>query len=230
MHSFFENHQLAFSGFNPELVSKGDPWATILICAALFLLTLVVVPFRRKCSLILRALFSQRHFSLLTRESKILQERVFVFMLLFDVMVFALGALMLLRQFRNPLVDKLSTMGTFGVLFAIMLGVYWLKFLFNFIYTSLFDHPKDLYPINLYKFIFITDAAIVLFPVLAIVQFTGVFPLLYAYIPVFCVLFVLFSYKLLKINPRQVNLFNFFLYFCTLEIVPYVWLVKLVSM
>ncbi|MBO7648473.1 MAG: DUF4271 domain-containing protein [Bacteroidales bacterium] len=211
MHSFFENHQLAFSGFNPELVSKGDPWATILICAALFLLTLVVVPFRRKCSLILRALFSQRHFSLLTRESKILQERVFVFMLLFDVMVFALGALMLLRQFRNPLVDKLSTMGTFGVLFAIMLGVYWLKFLFNFIYTSLFDHPKDLYPINLYKFIFITDAAIVLFPVLAIVQFAGFFPLLYAYIPVFCVLFVLFSYKLLKINPRQVNLLKLFL-------------------
>ena len=83
---------------------------------------------------------------------------------------------------------------------------------------------------SLYKFIFVTDAAILLFPFLILMQFTHHFFWIYCYIPLFLMLFVLYVYKLMKINPRQINLFNYFVYFCTLEILPYLLLAKLTAM
>lgn len=228
--NIFSNHLLPAGALSAEPVLRPDPWPTIIICASLFLLTLIVVPFRRKLSLILRSLFSQRHFSLMVRESKILEERVFVFTLLFDLMVFALGILLLARKYYVPIVAKLSEIGVFGILFVVLLFLYFLKFFGNYIYSILFDHPKERYYINLYKFVFLTLAATTLYPILIVIYFTGCFPLLYVYIPIFVAYVIVLLYKLLKINPRHINLFQFFLYFCTLEILPYVLLVKFVSM
>lgn len=166
----------------------------------------------------------------MVRESKILEERVFVFTLLFDMMVFASGILVVAQKYYNPIVAKFSVIGVFGILFALLLILYITKFFVNYVYSILFDHSKERYNINLYKFVFLTLAATTLFPILIIVFFTGYFPLLYTYVPVFVVYVMVLLYKLLKINPKRINLFQFFLYFCTLEILPYVWLVKLVSM
>lgn len=166
----------------------------------------------------------------MVRESKILEERVFVFTLLFDLMVFALGILLLARKYYVPIVAILSEIGVFGILFVVLLFLYFLKFFGNYIYSILFDHPKERYYINLYKFVFLTLAATTLYPILIVIYFTGCFPLLYVYIPIFVAYVIVLLYKLLKINPRHINLFQFFLYFCTLEILPYVLLVKFVSM
>lgn len=226
----FTNHLLPAGMFAADPVLRPSPWLTILICASLFLFTLIVVPFRRKLSLILRSLFSQRHFSLMVRESKILEERVFVFTLLFDLMVFASGILVLAQRYYEPIVTKLSEIGVFGIIFISLFILYVLKFFINYIYSVLFDHPKERYYINLYKFVFLTLSATTLFPILIVVTFTGCFPILYAYIPIFVVYVIVLLFKLLKINPKRINLFQFFLYFCTLEILPYVLLVKSVSM
>lgn len=227
MLDIFASHALSVSEFSTDKVLSPNPWATILICAALFLLTLIVVPFRRKFSLIIKSLFSQRHFSLMNRESRILEERVYFFTLLFDIMVLATGVLIILEHFQDASLSEVSPVAVFGMLFGGLMLIYWLKYFCYFIYSKLFEHNKDLYSINLYKFIFLTVSALVLFPFLVVAQFTGHFAVMYAYIPAFAVLFVLFAYKMLKINPRNINLFNFFLYFCTLEILPYVLLVKL---
>ncbi len=227
MQDIFAHNALSVSEFCTDKVLSPSPWATILICTALLLFTLIIIPFRRKLSLLSRSLFSQRHFSLMIRESKILEERVFIFTLLFDILVASTGVLIILQHFHSPLVEKLTPMGLFGLLFAGLLLLYWFKFFCNFIYSKLFEHPKDLYFINLYKFAFLTDAATVLFCFLIVVEFTGMFAILYGYIPVFVTFFAVYVYKLLKINPRNINLFNFFIYFCTLEILPYVLLVKL---
>jgi len=226
----FSHHHLAYTSFNFDKVLTVGPWPTILLCAALFLLTLLVVPFRRKFDILFRSLYSQRHFSLMMREGRVLQERFFTFTLIFDIVVFALGILTLMQHYNNIMAQKLHVMLLFLILFAGLMLLFWLKFLVNNIYVNLFDHPKELYPMSLYKFIFMTDAAILLFPFLVLVQFTHYFFWIYCYIPLFAVLLVLFVYKLMKINPRQIHLFNFFVYFCTLEILPYLLLAKLTAM
>lgn len=226
----FTHHCLAYTSFNFDKVVTVGPWPTILLCAALFLLTLLVVPFRRKFDLLFRSLYSQRHFSLMMREGRVLQERFFIFTLIFDTLVFALGVLIIMQHYNNILAQKMHVMLLFLLLFAVMMAMFWVKYLVNIIYTNLFEHPKELYPMSLYKFIFVTDAAILLFPFLILMQFTHQFFWIYCYIPLFLMLFVLYVYKLMKINPRQINLFNFFVYFCTLEILPYLLLAKLTAM
>lgn len=214
-----------------EPVTVGNsPWPIVFLCAALFLFTVIFVPFRRKMILILRSLFSQRHFSLMMRESKILEESVFLFTLIFDVMVFATGLLTVAQKMTPQFVEKLTEPGLFGILFVALLLVYWLKTLIYKVYTSLFDHPKELLLICSYKFVFLTIAAVSLYPFVLIAQITGQMKVLYAYVPVFSVYWVILLYKLFKINPRQINLFHFFLYFCTLEILPYVLMTKMISM
>lgn len=216
--------------FSKVAVPRTNDWSVVILCAILLVFALVIVPCRRKLSLVARSLFSQRYFSLLFRECKILEEPVYFFTVLGDMLVFAFGLLILMEHYKAAFVARISYLGAFGLALAFIAAIYWLKILVHVIYTSLFDHAKERIAIISYKFMFLTDAAVVLFPFLIMVQFTGLFALLYGYIPVFIGLFVMLLYKSLKINPGKVNLFQFFIYFCTLEILPYILLVKISSM
>lgn len=229
MPPLFSHHALAVSGFCTDSVAKPNSWAVIVLCALLFFLTISVVLFRRRLSYVFKSLYSQRFYSLLLRESKVLEDMMFPVVLLYDLLTVSLGTLMIVEHFYAHLVQKTTYFGMFGIIFAIMLALYFLTFTANIVYTGLFEHQKERYSLNLYKFIFLTNVAIVLFPFLIAYQATGYFVVLYAFIPVFLALWGLFLYRIMKINPRNINLFQFFLYFCTLEVLPYLLLVKLLT-
>ena len=215
-------------GLDP--IGRPNNWSVIVLCALLLLCTLLLTSFRNKLYLTLRALYSQRFYTQLLREGKIMHERVAIFTLLFDLMTLSFGALVCMERFTPKVVETFSYIGTYGITLAVMTVLFLLKMLVNHIYTHLFDHPKEYNALYLYKFIFLTNVSFILFPFLIAAQFSGQFAVLYAYIPVFLVDFGLYLYKLLKINPQKINLFHFFVYFCTLEILPYILLGKLVSM
>lgn len=214
--------------FAPALQS--NDWSVAIVCAILLLLSLLIVPYRRKLSLSSRSLFSQRYFSLLFRECKILEEPVYYLALFGDFLIFGFGLLVLLEHYMPAYVNKITYMGAFGLMFGTVLLVFLIQTLVHFIYGKLFEHTKEIVALMSYRYMFLTDAAVILLPFLIVVQFTGNFPILYAYIPIFIVLFVFLVYKTMKINPGKINLFQFFIYFCTLEILPYVLLVKISTM
>jgi len=216
--------------FETSLIGRPNNWSVILLCALLLLLTLLLTSFRNKLYLTLRALYSQRFYTQLLREGRIMHERVAIFTLLFDLMTLSFGVLLCVERFAPKLVEAFSYIGLYGMIFAVLLVLFFLQMLVNNIYTSLFDHTKEYNAMYLYKFIFLTNVSLVLFPFLLLVQFTGQFAVLYAYIPVFLVDFGLYLYKLMKINPQKINLFQFFVYFCTLEILPCIILGKLILM
>ncbi len=201
----------------------------LVLCALLFLLTIVMVLFRRRYTLHIRSLYSQRFYSLLLRESKVLEEMMFPVTLLFDLLTISLGIVMILMHLKPMLVDRLTFWGAYGAVFGSMLVLYFFSFAANVIYTGLFDHQKERYSLNLYKFVFTSNVALMLLPILVACYALHEFAVMYAVIPLFLVLLALYVYKLFKINPKKINLFQFFLYFCTLEILPYLLWVKFVS-
>lgn len=229
MPPLFQHHALAVSDFSSDVAAQPDNGVAIILCALLFLLTIVAVLFRRRFSLLIRSLYSPRFFSLLLRESKVLEELMFPVTLLFDLLTISLGILLIVMRFNSPLVNRLTFWGAFAIMSATMLVLYFIGFAANIIYTGLFDHQKERYSLNLYKFVFVTNAALVIFPFLIVYYALENFAVMYAVIPVFLVLLGLYMYRLFKINPRKINLFHFFLYFCTLEILPLLLLVKLIS-
>ena len=229
MFSLFEHHALAGSDFSTDAAVQPDNGVTIALCALLFLLTIVAVLFRRRFSLLIRSLYSQRFYSLLLRESKVLEEMMFPVTLLFDLLTISLGILLIIMQFNSPFVSRLTFWGAYGTVFAVMVALYFVGFAANIVYTGLFDHQKERYSLNLYKFVFTTNAALAISPFLIVYHAIGNFAVMYATIPVFLVLLGLYMFRLFKINPRKINLFHFFLYFCTFEILPLLLLVKLIS-
>lgn len=211
-------------------VQQSNDWPVAIVCAILLLLSLIIVPYRRKLSLVARSLFSQRYFSLLSRECKILEEPVFYLAMFGNFLVFGFGLLTLLEHFLPSFVNRVTYMGAYGLMFAVVVLLFLLKTLVHHLYGRLFEHPKELVSILSYRFMFLTDAAVALLPFLILVQFTGYFPLIHGYIPLYVGLFSFLVYKTMKINPGKINLFQFFVYFCTLEILPYVILVKISTM
>ncbi len=229
MPQLFSHHALAVTEYHPDAAIQPDNEVTVVLCAVLFLLTIVMILFRRRYTLHIRSLYSQRFYSLLLRESKVLEEMMFPVTLLFDLLTISLGILMILMHFKSDLVARLTFWGSYGAVVGSMLVLYFISFAANVIYTGLFDHPKERYSLNLYKFVFTSNLALLTFPILVVCHSLREFAVLYAVIPLFLVLLALYMYRIFKINPQKINLFQFFIYFCTLEILPCIVWVKFVS-
>lgn len=221
----FARHWLTVTQFCWDPVAQPNNWLTLIFCALLLLITMILVTFRRKLLLIFRALFSQRHLSIVHRESKLLEDRISPFVLLFDLLTITTGLVMFCTTYIPRAMSKLPFMAYIGIFFALLLAAHILKLLCNELYANLFGKKKERTLINQYKFIFMTDFATFLFPMLIVIQYTGLRALYYVVTGVLFALLCVWFYRLMKINSTSRHRFHFFLYFCTLEILP--WLVFL---
>ncbi|MBO4488506.1 MAG: DUF4271 domain-containing protein [Bacteroidales bacterium] len=194
----------------------------------LMLLSVVVASSRGKVLQLVKALVVPRHFSLVLREGKIMEQRAFRFLLIFDLMTIALGVTTLVELYKPELIEQFTYPGCYGIAIAALLTLHALKVLFQNLYVYLFDRQKERYHLLLHKFIYTTVAALILYVFLALVIFSRFLPLINIYFVVLALITILFFYNLCKINPRGFNLFQFFIYFCTLEILPWVIMVSFV--
>lgn len=221
----FTQHWLITTQFNWDTVVRPNNGLTLVLCFLLLLITAILVAFRRKMTLVFRALFSQRHFSIIQREGKLLEDRMSPLVLLYDVMAITTGLVMFCTTYIPRPMSKLPFLAYIGIFFALLLAAYALKLLFNELYAKLFGRSKERTTMNQYKFIFMTDFAVILFPLLIIIQYTGHRAVYYVITGVLAALFSVWVYRLMKINSNNIHRFHFFLYFCTLEILP--WLIFL---
>ena len=219
-------HWLGVTQFQWDTVVRPNNWLTLVFCVLLLLFTMIFITFRRKLLLIVRALFSQRHFSLIQREGKVLEDRSSLFVLLFDLLSITTGTVMFCTEYLPKPMSKLPFIAYIGTFFALLLVAYTLKLLCNELYAKLFSRDRERSAINQYKFIFMTDFAMLLFPLLVIIQYTGLREFYYVAAAALAILISVWIYRLLKINSLEGHRFQFFLYFCTLEILPLLLFLK----
>ncbi len=222
----FARHWLGVMQFQWDAVSRPNNWLTVIFCVLLLLFTMIVITFRRKLLLVVRALFSQRHFSLVQREGKVLEDRSSLFVLVFDLLTITTGLVMFCSTYMPVQMAKLPFIAWIGIFFVLVLTAYLFKLLCNGLYARLFGRDKERVAVNQYKFIFMTDFAILLFPLLLTIQYTGLRYIYYIVVVVLAVLFAVWLYRLMKINSLEGHRFHFFLYFCTLEILPWMLFLK----
>ena len=218
-------HCLVATQFQLAPVLQPNNWITLIFCLLLFLFTVMIITFRRKLFLMFRALFFQRHFSLIQRESKVLEDRVSLLVLLFDLLTITTGLVMFCTTYISKAMSKLPFIAYIGIFFFILLMLYLIKLLSVSLYSSLYGREKERAPINQSRFIFMTDMAVLSFPFLIVIHYTGLTFLYYILIPLLTILRGVWFYRIMKINSVHGHGFQFFLYFCTLEILP--WLVGL---
>ncbi len=225
----FQPNHLSFSAFDDAVVLQPNNWNVGVMLFLLVLFAAIVATSRGKISQLMKALVVPRHYSLILREGKMMEQRSYRFLLLFDMLTYGLGLTTLADFYAPSLVERFSFIGCFLMASVGLFLIYLLKMLFYNFYIKLFDHSKEKYAIHLHKFIFISVMAIVLYVALLLFIFAGIKCVVSIYLIVLFIFTIVYFYNLCKINPKDFNLFHFFVYFCTLEILPYLILVKFVS-
>ena len=224
--ALLSNHLLpATDNFAPKLILQTN-WITIVFSVILLLLTFVFVFYRRKIVLMIKALFSQRHFSQLLREGKLLNERIYLFDLFVIFLTQGLFIYFLLDKFFPTLFTSISPPICYLILVGLVLFDYFFKMLIALIFTYLFEYEEERNGYYLNKLFYYTLNSIALFPILILVHYTGIWQFLLIYVPVFVSTYTLMCYRLFTLNTKKINPFHFFIYFCTFEILPYALLFK----
>ncbi|MBO7492396.1 MAG: DUF4271 domain-containing protein [Bacteroidales bacterium] len=220
--SIFYHNQLAFTSFDDASVTQPSNWNIGIMLVLLMLLAAVVASSRGKVLQLAKAFVVPRHFSLVLREGKIMEQRAFRFLLIFDILTIALGVTTLVELYKPELIARFTYPVCYGAAILALFLLHLVKVLLQNLYVYLFDRQKEKYNLHLHKFIYTTVAALIMYVFLALVIFSRFLPLINIYFIVLALITVLFFYNLYKINPRGFNLFQFFIYFCTLEILPWV--------
>ena len=224
--ALLSNHLLpATDNFAQKLILQTN-WITVVFLVILLLITFVLVFYRRKVVLMIKALFSQRHFSQLLREGKLLNERIYLFDLLIIFLTQGLFIYFLLDKFFPTLVASVTPLICYLILVGLVLFDYFFKMLVAFIFTYLFEYDEERSGYYLNKLFYYTLNSLSLFPILILVHYTGIWQFLFIYVPVFILTYILMCYRLFTLNTKKINSFHFFIYFCTFEILPYALLVK----
>lgn len=202
-------------------------WATLLIVVAMLLLSINAVLYRRKFVLTLQCLYSKRAFSQLSKEGKFYSEGVFILSWPFIMIVIALSIKQICSYFIPAFDQQVSFMEFIGIVCLSVIALFILKQIVDFLLFGLFECAEERYNFHIIGFSFLLNSSLILFLTNIVVQYTN-FIIFYLFsILIISILFAIKTYKDFIFKSRRVNLFQFFMYFCTLEILPCALIVKL---
>ncbi len=202
-------------------------WVTWVFCGILVLLTLIIVNGRRKFTSIIRALFSPRSRNQLLRESKPLAEWIYAFLFLYDFLVIGMTLYLLVSAFLPGISSHFSPPLLFLTCTAAAAAFYFLKTANLHLLAFIFDCDEDRATHEQNRFFCTTCCSLILLPLAVAATYTSQLSwlLLYGILFVACYLFAWF--RTLNLKSSRFNYFEFFLYFCTIEILPFLVIIKM---
>lgn len=225
--SVFYNQLLEITSVALPQTGRDTDWLTALFCAIIVLLTLIIVNGRRKFSYIVRALFSSRSRSQLLRESKPLEEWIYAFILLYVFMVQGVLITFLINTYAHPITEHFAPFLLYLTCTAAVTADYFLKRFNLRILTTIFECSDDRTTFLENRFFHQICSSLPLLPIVMIATYTNSPAWLFAFIPIFITTYILMIYKTLRLKSSSLTFLQFFLYFCTLEILPILVITKL---
>ncbi|MBQ7551505.1 MAG: DUF4271 domain-containing protein [Bacteroidales bacterium] len=200
---------------------------TFVFCGAMILLTINCTIHRKQFKSVLQALFVPRVRNQLLREGKIFNEWVYIIAIVFIFLVQSAFVYLLLCEFLPKIALRFTPLVLYNLSLVAVIADYFLKMLSANLLAYIFDYSSARNTLNLNKFFYLTVNSVALFPILIITVYTHTPVILLAYIPIFLSSYMTMIYRSLTLNINIIHPFHFFLYFCTLEILPYLIYLKL---
>lgn len=195
----------------------------------LLLMAIVFVAQRRKITLLLQSLFSKRMAGQLLRESKIFGERIYVDSMLIYLSVQSLFLTLLATRFVPGLIEGRSQLSVFAFSLLLVAVDHYVKSFCSICFANLFEYQSQMNVFKVNKFFYLTLVSFILFPLLCTAFYTGTNWPLWVYLPCFLVSYIMMIFNTITLNSGKINWLLFFLYFCTIEILPYAVLLKFVQ-
>ena len=222
------NLLLSIFNINPTLHRQPD-WIVGVFFLLLILIAVTITFHKKKVFLVIQSVFSQRHFSLLNREGKVFNEHFYILPLSVIILSFSLFCYTLFDYFLPDYHFPFSTFSLFLMSMVFIMADYALHRLFFRLFCYFFDYQNDFYYFNLYHFSFLLINSLLLFPTLLCYYYIPLKIILPIYIFVLFILYLFAHFRIFTSKITEVNLFYFFIYFCTFEILPYLIVLKWVK-
>ena len=227
--NIFAGHELPASGEVLPIVPNGLlNLGTGVFCFVLLVMAIVFVYQRRRIVLVLQSLFSKRVAGQLLRESRLFSERIYLYCIVIMLAVQAFFLLLLADRFLPGLVQGHSYVGIYFLLVLLVAADHYVKYFISVGFGNLFDYKSLMNDFKINKFFYLTFISFILFPLVIIALYTGSNLPFVAYAVVFLVSYIFMIFNTVSLNWGKVNWLLFFLYFCTLEILPYAVILKFI--
>jgi hypothetical protein len=177
----------------------------------------------------MRALFSTRYLQQLLREGKLANESIFLYSVLLFLFAFP-GLVITFFQYYPPMFLKTYSFPPillYGIIFGVLVVALLLSRFFLQYFTSIFNYQEQRYLYITIKTLFRFYHALLLVLCIPVIWYARIPQLLFfGYIPIFFILFFTFFFLFLR-NINGVSRIHFFIYFCSLEMLPYLLIANL---
>lgn len=215
------------SGNFHNYIPENHNLPTVILFIALITITSLFVTFHQKITLLFTSLFSQRHFSQLVREGKVANKNLFDWIHTVIFVIQALFVYIVLEYFFPKVFHLTNPIVLYFIILLLVIFDFFVKRLSSLIYFSLFSYKEE-YPFyKLYKLLFNFSNSIFLMFIIPLSIYSNHWKLIFLYFPILTITFSITSLKIFMINPKKIKLLQFFIYFCTLEILPYLVVLKM---
>lgn len=195
----------------------------------LLLMAITFVFQRRKITLLLQSLFSKRMAGQFLRESKIFGERIYLDSMLIYTSVQSMLLVLLVTRFAPSLIEGRTLFAVFAFSFLLVAADHYVKSFFALSFANLFEYQSQMNIFKINKFFYLTFISFILFPLVCTAFYTGANWPLWIYLPCFIISYIMMIFNTITLNLGKINWSLFFLYFCTVEILPYAVLWKFVQ-
>ncbi len=225
--SVFESSREQLSGNSLVYISDNHTITTSILLIALVGIAILYATFKQRFTLLLTSLFSKRHLSQLLREGKLANKNLFIWIHLIIFMVEALFLYLIVQYYFPKLFNFLNPYLLLGVITFLVIIDFLIKKLFSYLYFQMFDYKEEFSQYVLYKLLLQFTNAIGFMILIPLSLYSGYWRLILLSIPFLSITFSITYFNIFTINPKRIHLLQFFIYFCTLEILPYLIIIKL---
>lgn len=232
--SFIGIHYLsAKNNQTPELKKNTNfDFITLIVFLVYLVFVILKVSYFKRLKQITDVLFSTRYLNQVIREANIFTEQISIFLNLIYFPMISLFVYFCLQWISNKGNDFLLVFDIvdYAKIFAVCLGFYIVKNFFVYLLGIVFENRKSAYDYQVNMYIFNMIIGMMIFPILTIFIYN---PNILS-ITIALILFgLLYSYKLYRsfligLSNSNYSLYYLFLYLCTVEILPFFIITKLI--
>ncbi len=232
--SFFGEHQLKTDLIAPKLLvqNSNDWWISgiILLCVSVFVLIKVLA--NKRFKQIFFAIFGPHYFHLLNREGNLFKERISVPLFVIYSLLISLLFYQTILIFFNYQDELLNPFVLFSLIYASIIVLWSLKITFIKFIAKLFKEYQISIEYRTNVLVFNIITGVFLLPLLILIVYLKADIFFYStfFIIGLLILFRFFRSMQIAISLKKISVFYIFLYFCSLEILPAIVIIKLVKM
>jgi hypothetical protein len=230
-HSLFEGHLLQATKQEPTLhITNYDYGIAFLLLVSFTVFVWLYAANRKRLNQVIRAFYINRYTNQLGRDELTLGNRVTVSLSLLFIVIFSLFVTQVAEYYRYVQVGK-GTAFFFEVAAATCV-MYLVKLAVIRFFGFIFQIQKEAIDYSLMIILFCNTLGLFLLPIVTCMAFIkNISPLLFIYsgLGLFATMLLIRTLRgvLIGLGSAKVSRFYLFLYLCTLEILPFVVIVKL---